>query len=103
MSATVPDHILHFTPGKSGGWGWRLGCLPGDGHFTADLQDWEGQTADELEAEGVTVDRSTCWVHDWIANSYGSEEWMKVGAWTEDGPWPVTCSFNGGLLVTFAP
>ena len=96
-----PDHILHVTPRP---WGveWRLECLPGDEHFTADHPDgeWTG-TADDLEAEGITVDRTTCWVHDWLDNADDQEEWMRGDDWPEDGPWPVVCSFVGGLDVEY--
>ena len=93
------DHLLHVRPTT---WGveWRLECLPGSEHFTADLEEWSN-TADELEAEGVAVDRTTCWVHDHLDNAGDQEEWMKGDDWPEDGPWPVMCSYPGGLDVEY--
>ena len=98
------DHILHFTPGRYGG-SWRLECAPHGEHFTVhgDVEEWTG-TADELEAEGLDVDRSTCWVHDWLDEATSPEEFL-VGNddWPEDGPWTVACSFDGGLDVGYVP
>ena len=64
MSKGYADHILHFTPDPYGG-SWRLECAPHGEHFTVldDIEEW-GETAEELEAEGIKIDRSTCWVHD---------------------------------------
>jgi hypothetical protein len=96
----IPDHLLHFTPGMYGG-SYRLECLPHGEHFTADIEEWSG-TADKLEAEGVTVDRTTCWVHDWLDVAGDFTEFMRGNDWTEDGPWPVICSYNNGLDVEMA-
>ena len=93
------DHILHVRPSYYGV-EWRLECLPGSEHFTADLEEWSG-TADELVRAGVRVDRSTCWVHAWLENADTQDEWMKGDDWPEDGPWPVVCSFAGGLDVEY--
>lgn len=91
-----PDHLLHFTPDRYGGT-WSLECLPHGDHFTADIEEWDC-SAEELEANGVTVDRSTCWVHDWIGE-LEQEEWMKPGEWGKNGPWPVVCTYDCGLEV----
>jgi hypothetical protein len=100
MSKGYADHVLHFTPDPYGG-SWRLECTPHGEHFTVldDIEEWT-ETAEELEAEGIKVDRSTCWVHDWLDN-LEVEEWMKSGEWTENGPWMVVCSYNDGLDVEF--
>jgi hypothetical protein len=91
------DHLLHFTPRPYGGT-WRLECLPHGEHFTADIEEWSG-TADELEANGVTIDRTTCWVHGWLANADDNEDFLRGTDWTENGPWPVLCSYNDGLDI----
>ena len=99
------DHLLHFTPDRYGGT-WRLECLPGTGeHFTVNsLEEWSG-TADELEQQGIEIDRTTCWVHDWLDNADEVEDWMVGPEWDtapEDGPWPVDCSFADSLDVQLA-
>jgi hypothetical protein len=96
------DHLLHFTPDRYGGT-WRLECLPDTGeHFTVHgLEEWDC-SADELERQGVEVDRTTCWVHDWLDNG-DLEDWMVGDGWTENGPWPVDCSFCDSLDVQFVP
>lgn len=91
------DHLLHFKPSVYGG-SWRLECLPHGEHFTADIEEWSG-TADELEANGVKVDRTTCWVHDWLDNM-DHDEWIKGDDWHENGPWYVVCSYCDGLDVS---
>ena len=100
MAKRYADHILHCKPDPYG-LSWRLECLPGIEHFTADLEEWTG-TADELEAEGVAVDRTRCWVHDHLDN-LEQEEWMKGTDWPEDGPWRVVCSYVDGLDVSYVP
>jgi hypothetical protein len=94
------DHLLHFTPGMYGG-SYRLECLPHGEHFTADLEEWSG-TAEEMEAKGVIVDRTKCWVHDWLDNADNQIEFLNGDDWTEDGPWPVICSYKDGLNVEMA-
>lgn len=96
------DHLLHIRP-DSYGVEWRLECLTDVGeHFTADLDEW-GESADELEARGVQVDRSTCWVHAYLENAGHHEDWLAGDNWPEDGPWPVCCSFDGSLTVEYVP
>lgn len=97
----IPNHMLHFAPGPYGGH-WRLECLPHGQHFTADIEEWH-ESADELEANGITVDRSTCWVHQCLENADSEEDWMRGNDWPEDGPWPVDCSFPGSLDVQYVP
>lgn len=92
------DHILLYTPDAYGG-SWRLECAAHGEHFTADVEEWDC-TARELEANGVTVDWSTCWVHDWIDNGY-IEEWMIPGGWSGGGPWLVSCWYSDGLRVEY--
>jgi len=101
----TPDHLLHFTPTPYGAL-WRLECLPHGEHFTVhSLEEWDC-SADELEANGIEVDRTTCWVHDWLDNADAVECWMVGPEWEdapEDGPWTVDCSFGGALDVRYVP
>lgn len=92
----APDHLLHFKPTNYGGW-WRLECLPHGEHFTADTEEWSG-TADELEAAGITIDRETCWVHGWLDN-VDAGHCLVGDDWPENGPWPVTCTFDDVLRI----
>ena len=81
-------------------------CLPHGEHFTVhSLEEWYC-SADELEANGIEVDRTTCWVHDWLDNADEVEGWMVGPEWEdspEDGPWTVVCSFGGSLDVQYVP
>lgn len=83
------DHLLHVTLTSEGYWRYRLECLSGEFEHIGYTEKPDGLN-------------DTCWVHDWLDGLGGG--CIHGDDWPEDGaPYPVSCGYDEGLVVRYAP